>query len=109
MQNVSRDAIDKTFSVKMLTKFLILKKIKDFPFTYYGQFLPSFVDDLACFTKKDLGVLLHFRCLEAVFFALKESGWLISLRKSTVANPKSANQSSGQTNQMGFFRPTARI
>ena len=49
---VSRDAIDETFSVKMLTKFLILKKIKDLPFTHYGQFLSSFVDDLACFTKQ---------------------------------------------------------
>ena len=35
---ISRDAVDQTFSVKMLTKFLALKKIKDFPFTHYGQF-----------------------------------------------------------------------
>ena len=39
---ISRDAIEETFSVKMLNKFLILKKIKDFPFTHYGQFLSSF-------------------------------------------------------------------
>ena len=45
--------IVETFSVKVLTKFLILKnKTKDFPFTHFGQFLSSFVDDLACFTKK---------------------------------------------------------
>ena len=77
---VSRDEIDETFSVKMLTKFLFLKKIEDFPFTHYGQFLSSFVDNLACFTKKGLGVLIHFLCLEAVFFALKGARWLISLR-----------------------------
>ena len=41
--------------VKMLTKFLLLKNIEDFPFTHFGQFLSSFVDDLACFTKKRFG------------------------------------------------------
>ena len=61
---------------------------QDFPFTHFGQFLSSFVDDLACSTKKSVGVKIHFLCLESIFFALKEGGMLITIRKSTSCNPR---------------------
>ena len=55
-----------------------------FPYTHFGQFFTSFVDDLAVHSKKEHGDTIHFMCIEAVFYALKQSGWVISFRKSTI-------------------------
>ena len=35
-------------------------------------------------SKKEHGDKIHFLCIEAVFYALKQSGWIISFRKSTI-------------------------
>ena len=69
---------------------------EDFPYVNYEALLDTFVDDLAVYTPKVnpenykgklSPMMIHFTAIEALFYALQRFGWLISLRKSTIANP----------------------
>ena len=68
----------------------------DFSYVNYESLLDQFVDDLAIYTPKVnptnykgkfSPMKMHFTAIEALFYALQRFGWLISLRKSTIANP----------------------
>jgi hypothetical protein len=72
------NAMAETFKTKVLQIFLKTKTEEEFPYTHFGQFFTSFVNDLAVHSKQEHGDGIHFLCIEAVFFALKQSGWIIS-------------------------------
>ena len=85
-------AVAWTFRDAVLVKFLSYKKLtrKLFPFDSYRHFLKGFVDDLAVHSRKTLEnpVDIHILCVEAVFFAIREGGWLVKLEVSTFMNPE---------------------
>ena len=82
--NIAQQAIDRTFSDHTLLEFIKSENLTEddrFPFKKYNDFMRTFVNDILIFSKKDLKKETHFMCIKAVFFALKRSGWLLSLVK----------------------------
>ena len=76
--------MDRTFADHVLQDFITSKNLNEderFPYTKYENFTRVFVDDVSVFSKQTLSKETHFLCLEAVFYALKQSGWLISVEK----------------------------
>ena len=65
----------------MLARFLVHKKLtnKTFPYDSFAKFLKGFVDDLAIYStrKGENAEAIHILCIEAVFFAVREGGWLV--------------------------------
>ena len=66
----------------------------DFPFHDYDAILDQFVDDLAVYTPRNnldnykgkySPMQMHLLAIESIIYALSRFGWLISLRKSTIA------------------------
>ena len=86
-----------TFRDEMLKQFLEINNITNFPYQSFDSFLKVYLDDILCHTpRKSEGKhytpkQIHFICLQAIFFALKENGWIASLSKSNFLKDEVTN------------------
>ena len=77
---VAFQAMKFSFREEVLQQFLEKNNIKDFPFKSFDSFVKIYLDDILCHTpRKQISPnftpkKLHFICLEAILFALKENG-----------------------------------
>ena len=83
-------AVAWTFRDSVLARFIVHKQLtsKTFPYDSFVKFLKGFVDDLAIYStrKGENARAIHMLCIEAVFFAVREGGWLVKLEVSTFMN-----------------------
>ena len=85
--NIAQQAMDRTFADHVLQEFIKKENLNyddQFPFSKYDDFTKVFVEDVSIFSKQSLKKETHFLCLKAVFIALKQSGWLISVEKCSI-------------------------
>ena len=86
---IASKAMQYTFSDGVFEKFLRIRGLTstDVPYKSYSEFLIIYLDDIVCGTHtsgKDSSFdkfKLHSICLDAILFALEQSGWIIGLEK----------------------------
>ena len=86
---IASKAMQYTFSDGVFEKFLRIRGLtsKDVPYKSYSEFLIVYLDDIVCGTHtsgRDASFdkfKLHSICLDAILFALEQSGWIIGLEK----------------------------
>ena len=77
----AQKALAYTLHDDVLLEFLAKKKITNFPFASWENFVLAYCDDLLVYTPLHASKQIHRLCVEALLYALQRADFLISLPK----------------------------